>query len=91
MRILFDHGTPGPLIQFLEGHIVTKAKNLGWERLVKPELLKAAEEAGFEVLLTTDKHMASQRNLKSGQSRLWCLAIRNGGLCSGTFAGSRPA
>src|SRR5271166_92339 len=65
MRILFDHGTPAPLIPFLEGHTVTKAKDLGWERLVNGELLKAAEQAGFEVLLTTDKNMASQQNLKS--------------------------
>ena len=65
MRILFDHGTPAPLIPFLEGHTVTKAKDVGWERLVNGELLKAAEQAGFEVLLTTDKNMASQQNLKS--------------------------
>lgn len=65
MRILFDHGTPAPLIPFLEGHTVTKAKEMGWERLVNGELLKAAEAAGFEVLLTTDKNMASQQNLKT--------------------------
>ena len=65
MRILFDHGTPAPLIPFLEGHAVTKAKDMGWERLVNGELLKAAEEAGFEVLLTTDKNMGSQQNLKT--------------------------
>jgi hypothetical protein len=28
-------------------------------------LLKAAEEAGFEVLITTDKNMVAQQNLKS--------------------------
>jgi len=33
--------------------------------LVNGELLKAAEEAGFELLLTTDKNMAEQQNLKS--------------------------
>jgi hypothetical protein len=65
MRILFDHGTPAPLIPFLEGHTVTKAKDVGWERLENGELLKAAEQGGFEVLLTTDKNMASQQNLKS--------------------------
>ncbi|SRR5258708_3178661 len=65
MRILFDHGTPAPLIPFLAGHTVTKAKDAGWDRLVNGELLKAAEEAGFEVLLTTDKNMAAQQNLKS--------------------------
>ena len=65
MRILFDHGTPGPLIPFLEGHAVTKAKDVGWERLINGELLKAAEQAGFDVMLTTDKNMVSQQNLKS--------------------------
>jgi hypothetical protein len=65
MRILFDNGTPAPLIPFLEGHTVTKAKDAGWHKLVNGELLKAAEEAGFEVLLTTDKNMAAQQNLKS--------------------------
>jgi hypothetical protein len=65
MRILFDQGTPEPLIPFLEGHTITKAKEAGWDRLVNGELLKAAEQAGFEVLLTTDKNMAAQQNLKS--------------------------
>ena len=64
MRILFDHGTPAPLIPFLQGHSVTKAKDAGWDRLVNSELLKAAEEAGFEVLITTDKSMVTQQNLK---------------------------
>jgi hypothetical protein len=65
MLILFDHGTPAPLIPFLEGHTVTKAKDAGWDKLVNGELLKAAEEAGFELLLTTDKNMVAQQNLKS--------------------------
>jgi len=65
MRILFDHGVPAPPIPFLEGHTVTKAKDGGWDRLVNGELLKAAEQAGFDVLLTTAKNMASQQNLKT--------------------------
>ncbi|HWY20347.1 MAG TPA: DUF5615 family PIN-like protein [Candidatus Acidoferrum sp.] len=65
MRILFDQGTPAPLIPFLEGHTVTQAKDLGWDRLVNGELLKAAEESGFEVLLTTDKNITAQQNLKT--------------------------
>jgi hypothetical protein len=64
MRILFDHGTPAPLIPFLEGHTVTKAKDAGWDTLVNGELLKAAEMAGFDLLLTTDKNMAAQQNLQ---------------------------
>ena len=63
-RILFDHRTPAPLSPFLEGHTVTKAKDAGWDKLNNGELLKAAEEAGFEVLVTTDKNMVAQQNLK---------------------------
>lgn len=65
MRILFDHGTPAPLIPFLIGHTVTKAKDAGWEQLANGELLRAAELAGFDVLLTTDKNIVAQQNLKA--------------------------
>jgi len=44
---------------------VTAARDAGWERLVNGELPKAAETARFEVLVTTDKNMVSQQNLKS--------------------------
>jgi hypothetical protein len=63
MRILFDHGTPAPLIPFLTGHTVTKAKAAGWDRLANGDLLDAAEAAGFEVMITADKNLRYQQNL----------------------------
>jgi hypothetical protein len=63
MRILFDHGTPAPLIPFLKGHLVTKAKVAGWERLSNGPLLDAAEAEGFDLLLTADKNLRYQQNL----------------------------
>ncbi|HKN21923.1 MAG TPA: DUF5615 family PIN-like protein [Terracidiphilus sp.] len=63
MRILFDHGTPAPLIPFLTGHSVTKAKDAGWDRLANGALLDAAEAAGFNLLVTADKNMRYQQNL----------------------------
>ena len=63
MLILFDNGTPAPLRSFLTGHAVTEAIDRGWDRLGNGELLDAAEAAGFEVLLTTDKNMRYQQNL----------------------------
>ena len=63
MLILFDHGTPAPLASFLTEHTVRKAKGLGWDTLTNGELLKAEEEAGFELLLTTDKNIRYQQNL----------------------------
>jgi hypothetical protein len=63
MLILFDHGTPAPLRSFLRGHTVKKTQDLGWDMLNNGELLRAAEEAAFEVFLTTDKNIRHQQNL----------------------------
>jgi hypothetical protein len=74
MLILFDHGTPAPLLSFLIGHTVTKTKDLGWDRLSNGELLKAAEEAGYEILITTDKNIRYQQNLTGRRIALVVLA-----------------
>jgi hypothetical protein len=63
MFILFDHGTPAPLQPFLKDHTVRDAKAQGWDTFGNGELLTVAEEAGFDVLLTTDKNMRYQQNL----------------------------
>ena len=63
MRILFDNGTPDALRAHLREHQVTFARHIGWERLVNGNLLRAAEDAGFDLLLTTDKNIRYQQNL----------------------------
>jgi hypothetical protein len=64
MLILFDNGTPAPLRYVLDGHTVVEAIERGWDRLVNGELIAVAEEAGFDLLLTTDKNMRYQQNLE---------------------------
>ena len=44
--------------------MVTEARARGWEKLENGELLNEAEAAGFEVLVTTDKNLRYQQNLK---------------------------
>jgi hypothetical protein len=63
MRILFDQGAPRGLAAALRGHQVTEARKRGWERISNGELLRLAENAGFDLLLTTDKRMRYQQNL----------------------------
>jgi hypothetical protein len=75
MRILFDHGTPAPLRHFLAGHTVKKAKDLGWDTLTNGDLLKAAEAASFQVLITTDKNIRYQQNLSSCALAIIVLGI----------------
>lgn len=64
MRVLFDQGTPVPIRHHLSGHDVNLSVDQGWDRLGNGELLVAAEKAGFDVLLTTDKNLRYQQNLK---------------------------
>ena len=64
MRVLFDQGTPVPIRPFLKGHTVTTAAQAGWDTLKNGELLREAEEAGFDVLLTPDKNIGYQQNLR---------------------------
>lgn len=63
MLVLFDQGTPVPIRPFLKGHTVETAWQRGWDKLKNGDLLKAAEEAGFEVLVTPDKNIRYQQNL----------------------------
>ncbi len=63
MKILFDQGTPVPLRRHLPRHDVATAAEIDWSQLTNGELLAAASEAGFEVLVTTDQNLRYQQNL----------------------------
>ena len=63
MRVLFDQATPVPIRELLVDHAVSTAAQQHWDRLRNGELLTVAEQAGFDVLLTTDKNMRYQQNM----------------------------
>jgi len=63
MLVLFDQGTPVGIRHSLREHTVKTANEQGWSALLNGELLRAAETAGFDVLLTTDTNLRSQQNL----------------------------
>ena len=63
MKILFDHGTPAPLRQHLPEHSVDRSAERGWELLENGELIRKAEEDGYQVIVTTDQNMRHQQNL----------------------------
>ena len=60
-----DQGTPRGIARWLVDHTVKEAKSQGWNRLTNGELLNASEQAGFDVLLTTDKNLRYQQNLEA--------------------------
>jgi hypothetical protein len=63
MLVLFDQGTPIGIRRYLDHHIVKTALEQGWSTLENGDLLREAEKAGFDVLLTTDKNIGYQQNL----------------------------
>lgn len=67
MKILFDQGTPAPLRKALGAHTVETAHERGWSALQNGELIAAAEAAGFEVFVTTDRNLKYQQNLNGRQ------------------------
>ncbi len=76
MRILFDNGTPRGVAQSLHGHIVEEARSRGWDTLRNGELLDAAEAAGFDAFLTTDRNLRYQQNLS--RRRIAIITLGNG-------------
>ena len=53
-----------PLRRHLPRHDVATAAEMDWSQLTNGELLAAATEAGFEVLVTTDQNLRYQQDLK---------------------------
>ena len=64
MRILFDKNVPVGARRFLSGHEVSTFVETQWHpQLENGELLKAAEAAGFDVMVTSDQNIVYQQNL----------------------------
>ena len=74
MKILFDANTPAPRARFLRGHQVVCAHELGWQGLENGDLPDAAENGGFDLLLTCDQNVRYQQNFRSRKLSLLILS-----------------
>ena len=63
MFVLFDQGTPVPIRPFLKEHTVQTAAQRGSDKLKNGEFLRAAEDAGFDVLVIPHKNIRYHQNL----------------------------
>jgi hypothetical protein len=73
MNIFFDNNVPAPLRHHLVGHTIKTAWEMGWHELSNGTLLTVAENAGFQLMITGDKNLAYQQNLKSRKISLIVL------------------
>ena len=63
MRILFDNGVPDGLRRFLQHHTIVFARTRGWASISNGDLLRAAEDDGFELMITNDAGIVNEQNL----------------------------
>ena len=62
MLILLDENMPHRLRRMLSGHEVRTTAYQGWAGLTNGALLKAADQAGFEAVITADQGIRYQQN-----------------------------
>jgi predicted nuclease of predicted toxin-antitoxin system len=62
-RILLDENIPIGLVRLLDHGGVQHITQLGWDGISNGRLLAAAQQVGFEVLVTADRNMRHQQNM----------------------------
>jgi predicted nuclease of predicted toxin-antitoxin system len=67
VRVLLDEQLPRQLAASLTGHDVRTVQQQRWAGLKNGELLREAQQSGFELFLTADQNLQFQQNIaKSG-------------------------
>ena len=87
MLVLLDENLPQKLRFLITGHDVRTAGFQGWAGLSNGALLKAAEEAGFDVVVTADQGIRYQQNRKSSNLALIVLSTNDRTLVTTHTAG----
>ncbi len=62
MKILLDQNISRKLRPLLPGHMVFAAKSVGLDRMPDGDMIRTAETAGYELLITADKSIHHQQN-----------------------------
>jgi hypothetical protein len=62
LKVLLDHNVPVQLSRLLTGHEAFTAREMLWDLLENGELLKTAEEAAFNVMVSCDQSIFYQQN-----------------------------
>ena len=98
MRILFDKNVPVGVRGFLPNYEVHTFVDLGWpDQLENGELLTRAEQAGFDVMVTSDQNIRYQQNLSRRKlalvvlgSNIWPVVRQYGAAIAARVNGASP-
>jgi predicted nuclease of predicted toxin-antitoxin system len=64
VKVLLDEHLDHALRKLLKGHDVVTVSFMGWAGLKNGELLQAAEDSGIDVLITGDRTLSQEQNLR---------------------------
>ena len=78
MKILLDECVPRKLKSHLSGHTCLTVSEAGYSGKKNGILLRLAEEAGYDVLITIDRGMETQQNLRGRRISVLILKTRSG-------------
>lgn len=67
MKILLDNNITQHFGSSIVGHMVVHARTMGWGALSNGDLIRQAEQNGFELLITADRGMEYQQNIQKRQ------------------------
>lgn len=77
MKVLLDHNLPHKLRTILGKHDIVTASYMGWGELKNGELLRAAEDDGFDVFVTGDRSLVEEQNLSRCRLAVVALSANN--------------
>jgi hypothetical protein len=98
LRILFDKNVPIGVRSFLLLHEVRTFVEMQWHpQLENGALLKAAEAAGFDVIVTSDQNIVHQQNLTARRlalvilgSNIWPIVRDHGETITAKVNAAKP-
>src|SRR5438067_8272896 len=80
VRALLDEQLPRQLAGELTGHTAGTVQEQGWSGMKNGDLLRRAEQEGFEVFVTADRNLQFQQNLSRSSLRVVVLAAPSNAL-----------
>jgi hypothetical protein len=98
LRVLFDKNVPVGVRGFLPNHAVHTFVEMQWpDQLGNGELLTMADQAGFDVMVTSDQNIRYQQNLSGRKlalvvlgSNIWPVVRQYGAAISARVDGASP-
>ena len=78
-RVLLDEGVPIGVRRHIVGCSVETVVEAGWAGLTNGDLIAAAEQAGFDVMVTTDQNIRYQQTLMGRRMALVVLGTPHWG------------